>query len=198
MRTAIKFALITLVILAALAGGSMLLPRRLFYRERRPTRLGRATNKGVAWLSARGLPIQVALETAGRFSGQRSSVPLVPVTIDGETFLVSMLGEASDWVQNVRAAGGEATIRHGGRRNVSLTDVAAAERAPVLKAYLKRAFGARPHFPIGPDAPLSAFEAIAADYPVFRVASRSALPIETFRRNVSMASPQAPTDKATG
>jgi len=36
------------------------------------------------------------------------------------------------------------------------------QRAPVLKAYLKRAPGARPHPPIDNDAPLSEFERVSA------------------------------------
>ena len=44
-----------------------------------------------------------------------------------------------------------------------------AERAPVLKDYLQRAPGARPHVPIDKDAPLEAFAEIAPRIPVFRV-----------------------------
>jgi len=39
----------------------------------------------------------------------------------------------------------------------------------VLKAYLKRAPGARPHVPVHKDAPPPEFERIAAQFPVFRV-----------------------------
>ena len=48
-------------------------------------------------------------------------------------------------------------------------------RAPVLKAYLKRAPGARPHLPIHKDAPLSEFEKVSSQFPVFRTVPRSAL-----------------------
>jgi hypothetical protein len=83
-----------------------------------------------------------------------------------------MLGERSDWVRNVRASQGAATIRSGGREPVVLEEVPVDERAPVLKAYVKRAFGARPHFVPGPNSPLAEFEAVAAEYPVFRVRGR--------------------------
>jgi hypothetical protein len=43
-----------------------------------------------------------------------------------------------------------------------------------LKAYLKRAPGARPNLPVDKNAPLSEFEKISAQFPVFRVVSRSA------------------------
>ena len=50
---------------------------------------------------------------------------------------------------------------------VRLVEVLADRRPPILKAYLRRAPGACPHVPVDKDAPLPAFEAIAADFPVF-------------------------------
>ena len=44
------------------------------------------------------------------------------------------------------------------------------ERAAVLRRYLELAPGARPFFPIDRGAPLSEFEGIVEEYPVFRVA----------------------------
>jgi hypothetical protein len=80
-----------------------------------------------------------------------------------------MLGETADWVRNARASGGEAVLRHGGGVRVLLEEVPASSRAPILKAYLQRAPGARPHFDLGPDAPVKEFEQIAWRYPVFRI-----------------------------
>ena len=93
--------------------------------------------------------------------------------IEGERYLVSMLGADVDWVRNVRAAGGNVTLVHGRREDVRLEELPADQRAPVLKAYLKRAPGARPHMPISKDAPLSEFERVAAQFPVFRVVPRT-------------------------
>ena len=59
-------------------------------------------------------------------------------------------------------------------RRFSFEEVAADRRAPVLKAYLKRAPGARPHLPIHKDAPLSEFEQVSSQFPLFRVVPRSA------------------------
>jgi hypothetical protein len=89
--------------------------------------------------------------------------------MDGQRYLVSMLGEDVAWVRNVRAAGGRAVLRHGRRESVRLEEIPAGERAPVLKAYLQRAPGARPHVAVDKDAPLSEFERIATTFPVFRV-----------------------------
>jgi hypothetical protein len=83
-----------------------------------------------------------------------------------------MLGAEVEWVRNVRAAGGNVTLRHGRREEVHLEEVPSDRRAPVLKAYLKRAPGARAHVPIDKDAPLSEFKRVAAQFPVFRVGSR--------------------------
>jgi hypothetical protein len=88
---------------------------------------------------------------------------------EGERYLVSMLGERSPWVRNARAAGGRAVIRHGRRHKVRLVEVPPGGRAPVIKAYLGRAPGGRPHIPVDPSALVEAFEPIAADYPVFRI-----------------------------
>jgi hypothetical protein len=52
---------------------------------------------------------------------------------------------------------------------VRLLEVEVSDRAPILRSYLQRAAGARAHIPVDPDAPIAAFERIAADYPVFRL-----------------------------
>ena len=50
-----------------------------------------------------------------------------------------------------------------------LVEVPVSERAPIIKAYLRRAPGARLHITVPLDAPLEAFEAIAPEHPVFRI-----------------------------
>jgi hypothetical protein len=118
-----------------------------------------------------GLPprrLQV-LEVPGRSTGRRTSFPLVVADCEGERYLVAMLGERSNWVANVRAAGGRAVLRHGRSEAVLLQEVDPGERAPILRRYLQLAPGGRAHIPVDPDAPREAFERIAASYPVFRV-----------------------------
>jgi deazaflavin-dependent oxidoreductase (nitroreductase family) len=109
------------------------------------------------------------LEVVGRKSGRTISLPVVMLLFNGERYLVSMLGEDANWVRNVRAANGKAVIRHGRRQDVRLEDVPVEQRAPIIKAYLGRAPGARPHIPVNKDAPLADFEKIAGDFPIFRV-----------------------------
>lgn len=148
--------------------------KRWMYRGGRPNWLGRALNRGFAILHSLGIApnYMVTLEVIGRRSGRVISFPLAMALVDGERYLVSMLGSQANWVQNVAAAGGQATLRHGRVEQVQLEAVPVDQRAPILKAYLRRAPGARPHIPVDLDAPLEAFEAIAAQTPVFRVRPR--------------------------
>jgi hypothetical protein len=80
-----------------------------------------------------------------------------------------MLGENAGWVQNVRAGNGKTILEHGRREEVRLEEIPIEQRAPVLKAYLQRAAGARPRVPIDKNAAVSEFVRIADQTPVFRV-----------------------------
>lgn len=144
---------------------------RYFYRRWRPTRLGRAWSRLYAWVSGLGLVpgMLLTLQTSDRTSGRVNSTILVVVTYQGHRYLVSMLGEGSEWVQNVRAAAGKAAVKRGRSRPVQLTEIAPPERASILKAWAQVATSGRQHLPVAHDAPASAFEAIADDYPVFRI-----------------------------
>ncbi len=149
---------------------------RWLYRGGRPNRVASIVNRCTAAIYALGIAPNylVTLDVVGRRSGRVLSLPLVMVVVDSERYLVSMLGEEVAWVRNVRAAGGNATLRHGAREEVRLEEVAADRRAPVLKAYLRRAPGARPHLPIPKDASLSEFEQVSSRFPVFRVVPKRA------------------------
>ena len=144
---------------------------KLFYRDWRPTRLGRNVNRIQGWWAAAGLPpsFVVLLETRGRTSGRRRTNPVVIATVANTRYLVSMLGPDSDWVKNVEAAHGLAFLRHGLRRRVQLVAVPPEERAPILREYVRIAPSGRQHFPLPVGAPLADFAAIAHDYPVYRI-----------------------------
>ena len=109
------------------------------------------------------------LEVVGRGSGRVVSFPVVISVVDGERYLVSMLGERVNWVHNVRAAGGRAALRSGRVEPVSLEEVPVERRARILKEFLRRAPGGRPHIPVDKGAPLSEFESVAGRFPVFRI-----------------------------
>ncbi len=144
--------------------------KRWMYREHRPNWIAKLFNRLDASFYGLGiLPYLVTLEVIGRKSGKTISFPLALTTIKGERYLVSMLGENVQWVKNVRAANGKAVLKSGRREAIQLEEVPVDQRAPILKAYLRRALGARPHIAVNKDAPLTAFESIAADYPVFHI-----------------------------
>jgi len=141
------------------------------YRDGHPNRLAKVLNRGSAILHSLGIYPNyfVTLEVVGRKSGKVISFPLAMTVMNGERYLVSMLGWETNWVRNVKAAEGRATLRHGISEQVLLKEVDARQSAPILKKYLQIAPGARPHIPINRDAPIAEFEKIASEYPVFRV-----------------------------
>ena len=146
---------------------------RWLYHGQRPNWIARMLNRAWAALYSWGLlpDYLVTLEVTGRTSGRTVSLPVVVATVSGQRYVVSMLGEQVQWVHNVRAAGGRAVLQRHGREEVHLEEVPAEQRAPILKAYLRRAPGARPHVPVNKDAPLAEFEKVATAFPVFRVVS---------------------------
>lgn len=141
------------------------------YRKGRPNLLARALNRGWATLHALGIAPNylVTLAVVGRRTGRTISFPLVMVVVAGERYLVSMLGAETAWVRNVRAANGQAVLRHGKSERVRLEEVPVEQRGRILHAYLQKAPGARPHVPIDKDASVEAFAAVAAQFPVFCV-----------------------------
>ncbi len=148
--------------------------KRWLYRGQRPGWIARIWNRLDATIGLLGLTpdYMVALEVVGRKSGRKFSLPVAIAIVDGERYLVSMLGEDAQWVHNVRAADGKAALLSAGREDVLLEDVPVEQRAPIIKAYLQRAVGARPHVPVSKDAPVAEFEKIAASFPVFHVVSQ--------------------------
>ncbi len=146
---------------------------RWLYRGQRPNWIARILNRATAAVASSGVASNylVTLEVTGRKSGRMISLPVVIAIVDGQRYLVSMLGDNVQWIQNVRAADGRAVLRSGGREEVQLEEVPADQRAPILRAYLQRAPGARPHVPVNKDAALVEFQRVAAAFPVFRLAS---------------------------
>jgi len=173
-----RWLVVAFAVLVALLTMALWMPKRwyraLLYPGGRPTRFTTRLNSFSSWLGSLGVApsFLVSLETRGRRSGQVRRVPLVMVQMGGERFLVSILGDKADWLLNAEANGGEAVLRHGVVEEVRLEPVPVEDRTPILKAYVKRAPGGRPHFDIGPDAPLQEFAQVAEHYPVVRVLPR--------------------------
>ncbi len=91
---------------------------RWLYRGLRPNWIAKVLNRAGAAVASLGVThnYMETLEVIGRKSGRIISLPVVIATVDGQRYLVSMLGERAQWVHNVRAAGGRAVLRSGGRR----------------------------------------------------------------------------------
>ena len=126
-----------------------------------------ATRAGVSVWGSR------ILQVRGRTSGQVRQTPVNLLTLDGQRYLVAPRG-VTQWVRNLRAAH-EGTLRLGRRYEVfRAVELADADKAPILRAYLARwklEVGAFFNG-VGPDADDAEFLRIAPNHPVFRVDAR--------------------------
>jgi deazaflavin-dependent oxidoreductase (nitroreductase family) len=115
----------------------------------------------------------VLLQVRGRRSGEMRSTAVSWVEHEGQRYLVSPRGN-TEWVRNVKAAGGEAIIKQRKDERVHLEEVPVEQRAPIIKAYLKKtAIVTKREFGLDPDAPIDEFEKIADRHPVFRITPAS-------------------------
>ncbi len=132
-------------------------------------------NAAVAGLTRMGLSVWGSrlLAVRGRSSGQWRTTPVNPIVYAGHRYLVAPRGQ-TQWVRNLRAAGaGE--LRLGRRAEpFTATELADADKVPVLRAYLRRwKFEVGAFFQgVGPDAPDEDLAGIAPGYPVFRLSAR--------------------------
>jgi deazaflavin-dependent oxidoreductase (nitroreductase family) len=127
-------------------------------------------NKAVAGLTRVGISVwgSRVLYVRGRTSGQWRTTPVNLLTIGDTKYLVAPRGN-TQWVRNVRAAGGGEL--HVGRRVevFTATEVADADKPAILRAYLRRwRFEVGVFFDgVGPDATDDELLRIASGYPVF-------------------------------
>ena len=85
-----------------------------------------------------GISGAVTLAVAGRRSGRKQTIPVIPVTVAGARYLISPHGEA-DWVKNIRASGGGELRDKGKKERFRISEIPVAERPPVLAAYQQAA-----------------------------------------------------------
>lgn len=129
-------------------------------------------NPAAARLTGWGLPLAGSrvLAVRGRSSGQWRTVPVNPLVVGGDRYLVAPRG-LTQWVRNLRAAGG-GELRLG-RRTEAFTAVELldADKLPVLREYLRRwAWEVGAFFDgVGADATDEELLAAAPKHPVFRV-----------------------------
>jgi deazaflavin-dependent oxidoreductase (nitroreductase family) len=141
-------------------------------RYLQPKRNDRAFNRIVATLTRAGVSIWGSriLAVRGRVSGEWRTTPVNPLVIGGERYLVAPRGH-TQWVRNLRAAGG-GELRVGRRaERFTATEVADADKPAVLRAYLRKWKWEVGMFfqGVGPDAPDSKLAEIAPEYPVFLI-----------------------------
>lgn len=129
-----------------------------------------ATRMGLSVVGSR------VLEVRGRKTGQPRRVPVNLLEVSGERFLVAPRGE-TEWVRNVRAAGGNLALILGRKREeMTATEVTGDDKTWIIRAYLKKwkaevgvFFGG-----VGPDSTDAELATEAEKHPVFRLAPAQA------------------------
>jgi deazaflavin-dependent oxidoreductase (nitroreductase family) len=129
-------------------------------------------NPTIAGLTRAGLSVWGSreLRVRGRTSGEWRAVPVNLLSYDGKRYLVAPRGH-TQWVRNLRVAH-EGELRVGKRtEQFHATEVADADRAPILRAYLKRWKAEVGIFFDGVSAKSSDAELqrIVSDHPVFLI-----------------------------
>ena len=115
------------------------------------------------------------LRVRGRASGTWRTVPVNPLELDGQRYLVAPRG-VTQWVRNLRAAeSGELRV---GRRVEAFraTEIDDDDKVAILRAYLRRwRMEVGVFFEgVGPDASDEELRAIADRHPVFRITTAPA------------------------
>jgi deazaflavin-dependent oxidoreductase (nitroreductase family) len=132
----------------------------------------RVFNPTVQFLTRCGISIMGSrvLRVRGRKSGEWRSTPVNLLSLDGSQYLVAPRG-TTQWVRNMRAAGG-GELRVGRRTEVfDAVEVADADKVPVLREYLRKWGWEVGQFFEGVDksSPDDTLREIAPGFPVFTV-----------------------------
>jgi deazaflavin-dependent oxidoreductase (nitroreductase family) len=119
-----------------------------------------------AGISVRGSRI---LEVRGRKSGTPRRTPVNLLEFEGHEYLVSPRGEGQ-WVRNVRADQGRLVLILGRKRDErTASELSDADKAPILRAYLRKWKAEVGAFFDGvtPDSTDEEMQRIASSHPVF-------------------------------
>jgi deazaflavin-dependent oxidoreductase (nitroreductase family) len=130
--------------------------------------VGRLTRLGISVYGSRVLFVK------GRKSGKWRTNPVNPLTLDSDRYLIAPRGN-TQWVRNLRAAGGEGELRIGRKaERFTATEIGDEDKPVILRAYLKRWKWEVGVFFDGVDAkaPEAELRRIAPGYPVFRLTAR--------------------------
>ncbi len=134
-------------------------------------------NRAVAGLTRAGISVwgSRVLEVKGRTTGEPRRVAVNLLVLDGTEYLVAPRGE-TQWVRNVRAAGGEFDLLLGrAREHRHGEELPDDQKIPVLRGYLRRWKAEVGVFfeGVSADSPDEAVAAIAPKHPVFRLDARA-------------------------
>jgi glyoxylase-like metal-dependent hydrolase (beta-lactamase superfamily II) len=143
----------------------------------------------------------VNLEVPGRRTGVLRRTTLVCTGYQGRSYLVAPAGD-SDWIRNVRAAGGSVVISRRERHPAMLVEVPPQDRPPIIRAYSHRpgrsataaAWEARTCFGLGTHPSEAQLHTAADRYPVFLIEEPEAVAGD--RSGPNPATSQAPTPAA--
>ncbi|MFJ2439494.1 nitroreductase family deazaflavin-dependent oxidoreductase [Streptomyces sp. NPDC087658] len=133
-------------------------------------------NSAIGWLARHGVSMlgTAELSVRGRRSGTLQRVPVNPHTYEGKQYLVSARGH-SQWVRNMRAAGG-GELQVGRKvRAFTATELPDSEKLAVLRTYLECWGWEVDQYFQGVTAKSGDAEIIAAapDHPVFLIRTES-------------------------
>ncbi|MFK4071727.1 nitroreductase family deazaflavin-dependent oxidoreductase [Streptomyces sp. NPDC029674] len=141
------------------------------------SRLNVRLNSVIGWLARHGVSFMGSAELSvrGRKSGKMQRVPVNPYTHEGDgcQYLVSARGH-SQWVRNMRAAGG-GELRVGRKvREFTAVEVPDAEKVALLRGYLEKWGWEVNQYFQGVTATSSDEEILASapDHPVFHITVR--------------------------
>jgi deazaflavin-dependent oxidoreductase (nitroreductase family) len=133
-------------------------------------------NRVVAGATRLGISVwgSRVLEVKGRTTGEPRRTPVNLLTLGGTPYLVAPRGE-TQWVRNVRVAGGHLDLLLGPRRTHYLArELPDEDKVPVLRAYLARWKAEVGVFfdGVGPQSTDEEIAAIAPKHPVFALAEQ--------------------------
>ena len=142
---------------------------RLHFEQ--PGHVAATINRVFGWLTALGLgpSYSYLLEVEGRKSGKKYSTPVNVLVYGAKSYLVGTRGH-TQWSRNAKAMGSVSLQRGRHTNHFRVRIVPDGEKPELLKAYLNRfSWMVSRFFPVPRQSPVSAFSAIAPQYPVFEL-----------------------------
>ncbi|AQA06732.1 nitroreductase family deazaflavin-dependent oxidoreductase [Mycobacterium sp. MS1601] len=137
-----------------------------------PNAVARTANTVIRWLAEVGISLAgtQVLRVRGRKTGTVRSVVINLMTVDGVDYLVSPRGN-TQWARNARAAGQVSLGPRWRSRMVELSEVADADKPPLLQHYLDHWFWeVKTHIGgLTPDSTQEEMRSVAPSIPVFAI-----------------------------